>query len=61
MTNLGKPMTKWELANYVWPGRTIGRNSLPVLINDLRKVLRVAPYRVVTLRGVGYMLVPKGE
>ncbi|MBY5920706.1 transcriptional regulator [Ferrimonas balearica] len=55
--NLGEPVAKEQLAKFVWAGRMVGNNSLPVLINDLRKVLKGCRYRIVTLRGVGYMMV----
>ncbi len=59
--HLNKPVEKKLIAQFVWGGRTVGSNSLPVLVNDLRKVLKGSRYRIVTLRGVGYMMVEDVE
>ncbi|MBW8184077.1 winged helix-turn-helix domain-containing protein [Shewanella nanhaiensis] len=54
--NFEKPVSKDEISKFVWSGRMIGQNSVPVLINELRKILQGSKFKIVTLRGLGYIL-----
>jgi len=57
LSHLGEPLNKSDLSEFIWGGRLVGANSLPVLINEIRKVLDKTHYRIVTLRGLGYIMV----
>lgn len=54
--NLNVPLLKSDICHHVWLGRAVGENSLPVLINELRTILNDTEYKVITIRGFGYLL-----
>ncbi|WP_338589630.1 winged helix-turn-helix domain-containing protein [Shewanella khirikhana] len=59
LNNKGTVLEKDIMCNFIWQGRIVGENSLPVLINEIRKILKVtrSKFMIVTIRGVGYMCV----
>jgi len=57
MRNAGRPISRKEIAEYVWPNRLESSNIVDVYINFLRKKLETLSDRryIHTLRGVGYI------
>lgn len=49
-------LTKDEISRYVWSDSLVGIGSLPVLVNELRKLIAGLNMRIVTFRRVGYSL-----
>ncbi|USD43185.1 winged helix-turn-helix domain-containing protein [Vibrio sp. SCSIO 43135] len=50
-----------ELETHIWQGITVGPSSLPVLIHELRRVLQVTSYELVTVRNKGFILRKKPQ
>lgn len=56
LSNVDEIITKDDIYEFIWPKRVVGNGSLPVLINQLRKMLASQSYRIITIRGIGYTL-----
>lgn len=48
-------VTTSEIEDYVWQGRIVGMSSLPVLIHEVRRLIKPGPYEIVTLRNRGFV------
>ncbi|MCG9731120.1 winged helix-turn-helix domain-containing protein [Shewanella sp. Isolate13] len=53
-------LSKIDLEKFVWGREGVGEGSLTVLACQLRRLLVDTVYRVITVRGVGYMLINEG-
>lgn len=53
----GEPLSKREIAERVFPDESdVQLEAVEVLVHRLRRRLQASPVRIVTLRGLGYML-----
>lgn len=60
----GEVVTKAELIDAVWGGRSVSANSVAIVIGDLRRALEDdprAPAYIVTVNKRGYRLTPQSE
>ncbi|WP_194165811.1 winged helix-turn-helix domain-containing protein [Shewanella psychropiezotolerans] len=47
-----------DLVCFVWESVPVSRSSLPVVICELRKMMKNLNFKIITVRGKGYMLLP---
>ncbi|WP_161785134.1 winged helix-turn-helix domain-containing protein [Aeromonas hydrophila] len=56
-SSLNIVLSKEQLTEHVWPGSIVGPSSLPVLIHELRVMLKESNFKLVNSRGRGYVLI----
>ncbi|QBF82634.1 helix-turn-helix domain-containing protein [Shewanella maritima] len=56
LEHAGKIISKADLESAIWGRIPVGGGSLPVLVNQLRILLKDTSWVVVTARGLGYMI-----
>ncbi|UJF18796.1 helix-turn-helix domain-containing protein [Vibrio sp. SS-MA-C1-2] len=58
-TNINSVLPYDDIVQHVWNTKYIGASSLPVLINEVRKVFKEKEMKILNVRGVGYILINK--
>ncbi|GAB5992033.1 winged helix-turn-helix domain-containing protein [Aeromonas enteropelogenes] len=57
LSNLNSALSKNELVEHVWNDCVVGPNSLPVLIHEIRYMIRDSSYEIINVRMKGYALI----
>ncbi|TFH89432.1 winged helix-turn-helix domain-containing protein [Vibrio ouci] len=48
-------VSKSDIEEFVWQGGIVGMSSLPVLIHEVRNLLKATDFEVVTIRNKGFI------
>ncbi|WP_421187434.1 winged helix-turn-helix domain-containing protein [Aeromonas enteropelogenes] len=57
LSNLNGVLSKEELTEHIWNGYVVGPNSLPVLMHEMRYIIRGSGYEIINIRVRGYTLI----
>ncbi|UJF18795.1 winged helix-turn-helix domain-containing protein [Vibrio sp. SS-MA-C1-2] len=57
LTNsINRPVSKEELTTHIWNRSIVSSSSLPVLISELRALIRSSKFSLITIRKYGYVM-----
>lgn len=58
--NEGQLVERGDLEGFIWECRSVGINSLPVLLHEVRRVLALSSMELMTIRSRGVVFQPRG-